>query len=133
MRHLFTLHLSFLLLLASCSSTTPEEQARTGAMVSAQSGYDRLLSGDYSGFIACREGMEDVPSSFREQMIDTYKMYIASEQKVHRGISRATAIRAEMDSTLNIMQVFMLLSYGDGSQEEVVVPMVYSDGEWKMR
>lgn len=133
MRCLLALPFTLLLLFASCSSSTPEEQARTGAMVAAQSGYDRLLSGDYSGFIACREGMADIPSSFREQMIDTYKMYIASEQKVHGGISRATATRAVMDSTLNIMQVFMLLSYGNGSQEEIVVPMVYSDGEWKMR
>ena len=102
-------------------------------MVAAQSGYDRLLSGDYEGFALCRVGMNKAPRSFREQMMDTYKMYIEQEKKAHRGISRAKATRAEMDSTLNIMQVFMLLDYGDGGQEEIVVPMVQHDGEWKFR
>ena len=102
-------------------------------MVAAQSGYDRLLSGDYEGFALCRVGMKKAPRSFREQMMDTYKMYIEQEKKAHRGISRAKATRAEMDSTLNIMQVFMLLDYGDGGQEEIVVPMVQHDGEWLFR
>jgi hypothetical protein len=38
-----------------------------------------------------------------------------------------------MDSTLHLMQVFLVLGYGDNSQEEVVVPMVEQQGMWLMR
>ena len=117
----------------SCSSPTPEEQARADAMVAAQHGYRLLLDGDYEGFALYHAGMSDAPRSFREQMVDAYKMYVDREEKAHRGISSAKATRAEMDSTLNLIQVFMLLNYGDGSSEEIVVPVVQDQGQWKLR
>ena len=124
-------YLSFLT--SACSSPTPEEQARADAMVAAQHGYRLLLDGDYEGFASCHAGVGDAPRSYREQLADACRMYIATEQRTHQGISSAKATRAEMDSTLNLMQVFMLLTYGDGSSEEIVVPVVMDQGQWKLR
>ena len=70
----------------------------------------------------------------RLQIADAYKMYMATEQQMHKGVRKFTATRAEMDSTANVMQVFMQLDYGDGTQEEVVMPMVTDDGgQWRMK
>jgi len=121
-------HFSF-----SCSSPSPEEVARADAMVAAQHGYDLLLSGDYEGFVWCHRGMAGAPRTFREQMADAYKMYIDREERAHQGIGSARATRAEMDSTLQLMQVFMLLTYGDGTEEEIVVPVVQDQGQWVLR
>jgi hypothetical protein len=117
----------------SCSSPSPEEVARADAMVAAQHGYDLLLEGDYEGFSYCHAGMERCPASYRQQMVDAYKMYIDRERRAHKGISHAKATRAEMDSTLNLMQVFMLLTFADSTQEEIVVPVVQHEGQWKLR
>ncbi len=125
----------FVATISSCSSSlSPEEVAQAEAMAVAQACYDRLLSGDYDGFLAFRQGMDSLPEDYRQQMIGIYRQYIDSEEHMHRGIRQATAIRAQMDTTMNIMQVFMLLNYGNGSQEEIVVPMVCSpDGQWKIK
>lgn len=130
----FTGLMVIIFLISACSSPSPEEQARADAMVAAQHGYNLLLSGDFEGFALCHAGMSDAPRSYREQMTDAYKMYIDREQKAHQGIDKAEATRAEMDSTLNLMQVFMLLTYGNGTSEEIVVPVVMDDqGQWKLR
>jgi hypothetical protein len=130
-----SLILSISLFLISCNTgPSPEEVARAEAMAVAQLCYDRLLSGDYEGFLAFRQGMDSLPDSYRRQMIDTYRQYIDTEERMHRGIKQATATRALMDTTMNVMQVFMLLDYGNGSQEEIVVPMVCTqEGQWKMK
>lgn len=124
---------SFPIAISSCSSPTPEEQAQADAMVAAQHGYNLLLQGDYEGFALCHEGMAEAPRSYREQMVDVYKMYIDSEQRAHRGIEKVKATRAEKDTTLNLMQVFMLISYADSTTEEIVVPVVQQQDGWKLR
>ena len=37
------------------------------------------------------------------------------------------------DAALGVMQVFMTVTYGDQSQEEIVVPLVKVDDEWKLK
>jgi hypothetical protein len=49
------------------------------------------------------------------------------------GVTSFTASRATMDSTLQLMQVFLLVNYADSMQEEIVVPMVERNGKWKMK
>lgn len=125
------------LLLAATSCTerqTPEEAAKAEAMAVAQACYDRLLAGDYEGFLAFRVDIDKIPEAMRPQIADAYKMYMATEQQMRKGVRKFTATRAEMDSTANVMQVFMQLDYGDGTQEEVVIPMVTDDGgQWRMK
>ena len=129
---LITFHLS---LFTSCNnSRSPEEAAQAEAMAVAQACYDRLLEGDYDGFLAFRHNIDDIPEALRPQLADAYKMYMATEEQLHKGVKKFTAARAELDSTTQVMQVFMQLDYGDGTQEEVVVPMVAdASGQWRMK
>lgn len=130
--------LSVLLVVIACISCkenkSPEEVAQAEAMAVAQACYDRLLQGDYDGFLAFRHDIDNIPAEMRPQLADAYKMYMATEQQLHQGVKKFTATRAQTDSTSNVMQVFMLLDYGDGTQEEVVVPMVTDKaGQWRMK
>ena len=116
------------------NSRSPEEAAQAEAMAVAQACYDRLLEGDYDGFLAFRADIDDIPEAMRPQLADAYKMYMATEEQLHKGVKKFTATRAERDTTLNTMQVFMILDYGDGTQEEVTVQMVSTpEGQWRMK
>lgn len=124
-----------LLLVESCDSKqTPEEIAQADAMAVAQACYDRLLEADYDGFLAFRCDIDKIPAEMRSQLADAYKMYMAAEEQRHKGIKKFTATRAKMDSTLQVMEVYMMLDYKDGTQDEIVVPMIASDdGQWRMK
>ena len=37
------------------------------------------------------------------------------------------------DTTLHLIYAFLLLCYGDSTQEEITVPMVHHDGRWLMK
>ncbi len=127
--------LSLTPVLHSCASgPSPEEAAQAEAMAVAQSCYDRLQEGDYDGFLAFRHDIDAIPKELRSQLADAYKRYMATEEQMHQGVKKFTAVRAQMDSTMQVMQVFMVLDYGDGTQEEVVVPMITDEsGQWRMK
>ncbi|MBR3480849.1 MAG: hypothetical protein IKH32_09220 [Prevotella sp.] len=121
-------------MVACKNSPSPEEATKAEAMAVAQACYDRLLEGDYDGFLAFRHDIDKIPEEMRPQLADAYKMYMATEEQLHKGVKKFTAVRAEMDSTMQMMHVFMQLDYGDGTQEEVVVPMVPDgNGQWRMK
>ena len=138
LRHIlatFCIGCAFAATVSSCSSSlSPEEAEQAEAMAVAQACYDRLLEGDYDGFLAFRADIDNIPEAMRPQLADAYKMYMATEEQMHNGVKKFTATRAERDTTLNTMQVFMVLDYGDGTQEEVTVQMVSTpDGQWRMK
>ena len=117
------------LLMASCSSQTPEEQA----MEVAQECYNALLNGDYDKFHSGNMDSEVMPEGYGEQLIMAYRQYAQQQRAFHGGLTAVKATRALMDSALNVMQVFLLQTYSDGTTEEIVVPMVEYDGKWKMK
>ena len=126
------LAVSALLFTVSCSQKEliPEEAASQAA----QEYYDRLIAGDYEAFLAGRIATDSLPDDYRQQLLDGYRQYHAQLQQTHGGITGVTVSNAHHDSAQNLMQTFLLLSFNDSTQEEIIVPMVQNDnGEWKMR
>lgn len=116
--------------LVACSGKQSPEEA---AMKAAEEYYSSLKDGDFETFLAGRADMEGVPSSFSEQLLVVYKQFVRQQEESHGGINSFVASRAQMDSTLQLMQVFLMVNYVDSTQEEIVVPMVERQGEWKMK
>ena len=120
-------------MVSACDRPSDLQRAQEGAMVAAEVYYGYLLHGDYEQFLAGRRGMDSIPESFREQLLTTYRQFMAQQKQFRGGIVSIEASRAVADSTLNRMQVFLLLNYHDGTTEEVVVPMVLNGDQWLMR
>ena len=122
------------LLALSCSGgMTDVERAQEGARVAAEVYYNLLINGDYRQFLEGRAGADSIPESYSEQLVAGYRQFMAEQQREHQGISSLQATRAEMDTTLQVVQVFLQLCYGDSTQEEIVVPMVSYKGVWMMK
>ncbi len=118
--------------LMGCSGEqSPEQQAAEAA----QGYYQRLLDGYPDGFLAGKAAYDDMPSDYRDQLVKANEQYMRDMQQKHDGL-RSVAISPNVgrsDSTLHVVYAFLLLSYGDSTKEEVTVPMVQVDGDWKMR
>jgi len=126
--------LSFMLL-PQCSKTVSPEVAASEA---ARQSYGHLLAGRYDQFLAARDGMDTISSAYHEQLVTAYKQFVAQQRNAHGGIntfhvSRAAWMESPVDSTLRLMQVFLVLHYADHTEEEIVVPMVERNGVWKIK
>lgn len=118
------------ILLGACSSEkTPEALA----METAQLSYEALSQGNYEQFLAARIDGDSIPDDYRAQLLTGYKQFVSQQTNAHGGIALVEALRAQADSTLHVMQVFLALHYADSTHEEIVVPMVEFNGQWKLK
>lgn len=113
----------------SCGEASREDKAKEAA----QEYYQALLEGDYQAFLNGRAHMDSIPDSFREQLLTAFKQFMRQQEEAHQGVVSFVPTRAEDDSLLQVMQVFMMVNYGDSTREEIVVPMVEHQGKWMMK
>ncbi len=115
------------LLLLSCSNKPTAEDRASEAAVGY---YQCLLQGDYEGFLT---GLSDreLTDSLDPSMETVLRQFMAEQQSAHRGILdvRIASARREKDH----MDVFLVLCFGDSTNEEVLVPMVERQGNWLMK
>ena len=99
----------------------------------AKTYYEMLLRGDFELFVDGTYRPDSIPASYREQLVANAKMYSNEQQEAHKGIQRVEVIRARVDTAQHSGNVFLMLSYGDSTKEQIVVPMVCHDGVWYMK
>ncbi len=117
----------------ACNELTPEEQAS----LAAKGYYEHLIHGEYEFFLQGKDGLQDssVQGDYLLQLIDNCHQFVRQQEKDRRGIEEVRVVKAitEPDSLLRCTNVFMMLCFGDSTNEEVVVPMVQRDGRWFMK
>ena len=128
MKHLLFIVLVFLALCA-CSSPTPEEMAS----LAAKGYYEHLLKGEFDKFLDGKAGSDSLPEAYREQLIAGFKQFLSQQNNLHNGINEIRVINAMRDTILNYTNVFLMLCFGDSTNEQVSVPMIEHNGSWRMR
>ena len=120
--------LFFLLLLASCGNTPPEQQAAE----SAKACYDLLVEDDAVRFLECKAGSDTLSADYGEQLLEAVRQYQRDIQKKHGGI-REVRIADDQSAFNTSQQSTLILCYSDSTQEAIAVPMVERDGQWLMK
>ena len=119
-----------LTVLAACGSATKEELAG----LAAKGYYDHLIHGEYEQFY---EGMDQRALSeepaYRSQMLDNLRQFMARQEQEHRGVLEVRVSNATTDTVQQFTNVFLVLCFGDSTNEEIVVPMVERNGAWRMK
>jgi len=118
-------------LLAACSQPSREEQAAQAALVY----YQLLLSGSADDFLAGKAGVDSLPADYRRQLAKSVEQYVADMKRRHEGLCGVAVSPniGQTDTALHLTHAFLLLSYGDSTEEEITVPMVEEGGAWKIR
>ena len=66
-------------------------------------------------------------------MLLNAQMYVEQQQDEHKGMSKVDILSAKADTARHVADVFLRISYGDSTKEQIIVPMIEVKGEWKMR
>jgi len=113
----------------SCSSDLTRDQRRVRR--AAERCYSYLQKGKYEKFVGEIAYADSMSEDYRAQMVDLVKEFAASQEAQHGKLLEAEAIG---DTIIDAMaQVYLLVSYADSTSEEVGLPMVKVDGDWKMQ
>lgn len=117
--------------LSACSNGTSEQAAAEAA----KSYYDQLREGYYEGFLEGKAGIDSLPADYCEQLLDVCRHYMDDLVRKHQGISEVHISEnvGRTETSLHLTHAFLLLCYGDSTQEEITVPMIEVGGVWKMK
>jgi hypothetical protein len=118
-----------LLLCMACANPSPEEMAA----IAAKGYYTHLVNGEYEAFLEGKEGADSLPDDYREQLLMSYRQFMAQQNQAHHGILDIRVSNAITDTALHYTNVFLVLCFGDSVNEEIVVPMVEQSGSWRMK
>ena len=99
----------------------------------AEEYYDLLVKENYKGFVDGMNMPERIPDSYRQQLEDNARMFVAEQQQAHGGLRDVRVVNCVNDSVDVSAHAFLMLCFGDSTIEEVVVPMVKHDGQWYMK
>ena len=118
-----------MLLCMACANPSPEEMAS----LAAKSYYMHLVNGEYEAFLDGKDGADSLPDGYREQLLTSYRQFMAQQNRDHHGILDIRISNASTDTTLKYTNVLLVLCFGDSVNEEIVVPMVERNGSWRMK
>ena len=131
-RHiLLSVFLGLALTFFACTETKHDEGEVAGR--AAKIYYDYLLQGKYDAYVDGFYRPDSIPASYRSQLIDNAKMFIALQKEEHGGIKSVSVARVTVDTVAKAANIFLTVSYGDKEKEQILVPMVKQKGVWMMR
>ena len=121
---------SLVFLVAACGGPSREELAS----LAAKGYYEHLIHGEYEQFYGGMDQRElSGEASYRSQMLDNLRQFMARQEQEHRGVLEVRVSNATTDTVQQLTNVFLVLCFGDSTNEEVVVPMVERHGAWRMK
>lgn len=126
----FLLTLLALTILASCRESVDEAQL---VAQTAQLYYESLLQGRYDEFVGGLDSHVGASTAYDEQLVANAKMFLEQQRTLKGGINSIAVADAQIDKKQHTADAFLVFTYGDGSSEQVLVPMVERDGVWLMR
>ena len=124
------LYLFVAMVIVACTSSLDEGEVVARA---AKEYYGYLLQGNIASFVDGHYRPDSIPDTYREQLITNTKMYMNQQNEEHRGIKDIRIVDTKTDMQKHAANVFLVLSFGDSTSEEIVVPMVESGGVWYLR
>lgn len=124
------LYLFVAMVIVACTSSLDQGEVAARA---AKEYYGYLLQGNIASFVDGHYRPDSIPDTYREQLIANTKMYVNQQNEEHRGIKDIRIVDAKTDMQKHAANVFLVLSFGDSTSEEIVVPMVESGGVWYLR
>ena len=115
----------------ACSEVTPEEQAARAA----RTYYQCLVDDRPTEFLQGKADADSLPDDYRAQLLMAINQYRADMLDKHNGLHEVQVSDnvGRRDSSLHLTYAFLILCYGDSTQEEITVPMIELNGKWLMK
>lgn len=117
--------------LFSCKEKTPDPGFYAG--IAAKGYYDMLLEGRYDEFVEGQNMPHRISEGYRQQLVLNAKMFVEQQKNEHRGMKAFQILDAKADTVHHLADVYLSVTYGDSTKEQIVVPMVEVEKKWKMR
>lgn len=136
--HFVTVSVSMLSLLTllACGKLQAEEAAETSplpdvAMVAEM--YGHYIDGDFMAFVDQMESLDHATEDYRAQMANLFKQRHHAQVEENGGPVACRLMNVIANANKTYAEVYVEVTFGDGSYEEIMLPMVRVNDMWRLR
>ena len=124
------LYFCFAIALISCLTAACKREL--SAREAAEKYYSCLIRGDVEGYMQGMADYDSLTTEYREQLRDMFLQYLDYEERMRSGFISVEATRDTLIDERN-SYVFVMVTYGDSTQEQLSLPLVLTDKGWRMK
>ncbi len=126
------LSLLLLVALASCGDRQKTAYYHEEIRTKASESYAFLVKGQVDRYLSQINGFSSLPEAQRTQLRDMFEQYLERERTDHKGLVASQVIGDTIlsDSTAD---AFVRITFGDGTVEQISLPMVRVNEEWLLK
>lgn len=119
------------LLMSSCGGRSSSSSADPGE---AAIRYVRCLAdGRYDEYIRGMVSCDSASDAYKKHMKVVYKQMVVAKKNEYGPLKSMRHLRSDISSGGLTATVFLQLVYANDSTEDVMLPMVSVDGQWRLR
>jgi len=93
--------------------------------------YQALIEERYDDFVKGMDTGKSIDDEYRIELEANARLFVERQQAEHGGIRSVRLVSSKCDSLSS--QSFLVLCFGDSTNEQVVVPMVKRGTRWLMK
>lgn len=118
------------LLMPSCGSRDASLPSDPGG---AAIHYVRCLAdGRYDEYIRGMASCDSATEAYKKQMLVLYKQMVVAKKKEFGSLKSLRHLRSDISGD-SLALVYLQLVYANDSTEDVMLPLMCIDGQWRMR
>lgn len=132
----FTLMLLSILTLNSCQSGKGNTAAGHASGIADSTVihlYMLAPTGHYAEHVAAMQSCDGTTQAYKDQTMLALKQHQDYIRKEKKGVKQATVERIECNTQGTMANAFLNVTYNDGSQEEVMFPIVRDSIGWRIQ
>ncbi len=115
------------------ASDVAKNKSSEGADSMAVLCYKMQVDGNFQDYVKAMKSCDKMPNDYQQRIVKMLRHHQKFVMKEKKGVKKVDVLRTEMHNKNLMANVFLNVSYNDGSVEEVLLPMVYDGNRWRMQ
>lgn len=91
------------------------------------------VQGRFNEYVQAMHSCQESTPEYRKRIVDMLRQHQVQIDKDKKGVRQVKALRTEKNSQGDVADVYLSVTYNDGSHEEIIFPLVRKGGTWKIQ
>lgn len=95
--------------------------------------YKLRSAGQYKDYVNAMQSCDGMTEAYKNNTVLLLEHHQTEVNKERKGVKDVTIVRSEMHNNDKMANVFLSVSFNDGSTEEVMLPLVHDGKQWRIQ
>lgn len=127
---------AFSFVLLSChrnGADMVKDKSSEGADSMAVTCYKMQAEGRFEDYVKAMKSCDKMPADYQHRIVMMLRHHQKQVMEERKGVKNVKVLRTEMHDNERMANVFLNVSFNDGTSEEVILPMVYDGQSWRIQ